>query len=170
MRSSRCGNISGFKGKGCHVGASRLEGFNKIRGGDLGDGFVKNDTIRINGRKVHSIFEGFVSHLGKEGSFGVLDGLSFNQDLNILQNFDLTFVNFGGDLQSVEETNLRGVHSGGSSRDNNTTGGDDSDLGDGINSVGFNNGHEFENGTVRDNHGNFTNHEFFEFLKLRHTF
>lgn len=56
----------------------------------------------------------------------------------------------------MEETNLRGVHSGGSGGDDDGDGGDDSNLGDGVDSVGFNNGHEFEDGSVGNDESEFS--------------
>jgi hypothetical protein len=116
--------------------------------------------------EIHTIFEGFESHFGQEGGFGTLDNLSFDQDLNVFQDFDLPFVNFGGDFQSVEETNLRGVHSSGSGGDGNGDGGDDSDFSDGIDSVGFNNGEEFEDGSFRNDQTKFSFKAISEDLKF----
>jgi len=51
----------------------------------------------------------------------------------------------------MEERNLRGVHSGGSGRDNNRYGGNDTNFSDGGDSVRFNDGHKFEDGSIGDN-------------------
>lgn len=63
--------------------------------------------------------EGFQVHFLQKTDFGVSDFLSGGTNLVIFGDFDLTFLNFGGDLQGVEERNLRGVHSGGSRGDDN---------------------------------------------------
>ena len=58
--------------------------------------------------------------------------------LVILGDFDLSLVDLGGDVESVEERDLGRLHSGWSSWDNDVQVGDHSDLGWGSDLVGLN--------------------------------
>jgi len=60
--------------------------------------------------------------------------------LIIFGDFDLRFLNFGGDRQGVEKRNLRGVHSGGSGGDDDIQVRDHTDFSGGLNFVGFDDG------------------------------
>jgi len=67
--------------------------------------------------------------LGKKGSLGGTDTLTgMDKDL-ISKDLDLTLVDLGGDAESLKEGGLSGLHTSGTSRDDNVVGSNNTDLG-----------------------------------------
>jgi len=104
----------------------------------------------------HTIHERSHVKFLQEGGFGVSDQFSFLANINFFENFNLSFVNLGGDLKGVEESDLRGVHSGGSRGNNDIAGSNGSDFGNSGDSVGFDDGEQFENSRFRENKSEFS--------------
>jgi len=63
----------------------------------------------------------------------------------------LSFINFGGDFKGMEKSDLRWVHSSGSGGNNDIARGNDSDFGNSLDSVRFDNGDKFKDGFVGEN-------------------
>jgi len=61
----------------------------------------------------------------------------------------------------MEKTNLRWVHSGRSRGNSDINRGKDSNFGYGFNSVRFNDGEKFKDGTIREDQTNFSSKGFF---------
>jgi len=72
------------------------------------------------------------------------DNLSGETHLIILGDSDHTFVDFGTDGKSVEERDLRRVHTSGSGWDDDINGSDGTELGGSLDFVGFEFRFEFE--------------------------
>lgn len=77
----------------------------------------------------HSVEEWLVTELLEQGGFRVSNLLSGCADLVLLGDLDLSLFDLGGDLQSVEEVDLRWIKTSGSWLDNEVDGGDGADLG-----------------------------------------
>jgi len=65
-------------------------------------------------------------------------------------------LNLGGDVQGVEERNLRGVQTSGASRDGDFAGGESTDLSGGGDSVGFDDGLKIKDGGIREDEADLT--------------
>jgi hypothetical protein len=72
--------------------------------------------IIINIGNFHTILKGLKIELLQEGSFRSLDFLSFGANLKIFSDLDLSLDDLGRDVESMEEVDLRGIKSSGSSR------------------------------------------------------
>ncbi len=113
-------------------------------------------TIVVDVEDFHTETERLNVQLGKDSSFGVTDLLALFNDSEILGDFNLTLLNLGGDVQGVEEGNLRGIQTGGTSRDVNFEGSEGTDLSGGGDSVGFNDGLEVRDGGIGEDETDFT--------------
>ena len=78
------------------------------------------------------------------------DSLSFNAHDNFVTDLDLSFLNFGGDLQSMEKSDLGWVKSSWTWRNGNAQWGDGSRSGDSGDFVGLNNNLKFVDGGIRE--------------------
>jgi len=90
---------------------------------------VVDETVVVDDGGDKTVGEGEDVELGKEGglrSTNTLTGL--DEDL-VGKDLDLTLVDLGGDAQSLEEGSLSGLHTSGTSRDNNVVGSNNTDLG-----------------------------------------
>lgn len=113
-------------------------------------------TIVINEQDFHTESERLDIQLRQDSSFGVSDFLSLFEDLEFLDDFDLTLLNLGGDIQSVEERDLRGVKTSGAWWDDDFEGREGSDLSRGGDLVTFDDGLKVTDGGIREDEADFT--------------
>jgi hypothetical protein len=104
----------------------------------------------------HTETERLNVQLGEDSSFGVTDLLTLFNDSEILGDFNLTLLNLGGDVQGVEERDLRGIQTGGTSGDVDFEGSESTDLSGGRDSVGFNDGLKIRDGGIGEDETDFT--------------
>jgi len=102
----------------------------------------------------HTIFEGFYVELFKEGSLRSLNLFVLGAHLEVLGNLDLSFNDFGGDVEGVEKVNLRGVKSCGASWDSEVDGRDNTNSCLSGNFVGLNFSSEVIDGGFGEDEGN----------------
>lgn len=144
-----------------------MELFDDLLGSDTDDFLAEDGSIVVNADNFHTVHEGSDVELGQEGSFGLTDDLSLFADLDFLQDFDLSLLNFGGDVEGMEERNLRGVESGGSGGDVDVLRCEGSDLSGGFHLVLFDEGLEFENGFISEDESDLALHQIRQSVELR---
>lgn len=98
----------------------------------------ENSSIIVDRVNFHTVFEGLEVELLEQGSFGSLNLFVLRAHLEIFGDFDLTLDDLGGDVQSVEEVDLRGIESSGTCGDAEIDGGNHTDSGFSGDFVGFN--------------------------------
>lgn len=80
------------------------------------------------------------------------DLFTFSDNLDWVDDFDLTFNNLGLDVEGLEERSLLGVHTSGTGRDSHVSWGDDADLGGGFSDLGVKNVLDLRQVTVGEDH------------------
>lgn len=118
----------------------------------------------------HTILERSKIHFVQKSSFGRTNLLSNSQHFNFFLDFNKTFVNFGGNLQSMEETNLRGVHTSGSWGNNHFNIGDSTNFSGSTSFVSVDNWFKIEHRAVGENQTEFSNHLFSKTFQFGHGF
>lgn len=113
MRSSRLGNISGSEGQSCNVTDSILESSNDLLSIDVKDGRVEQVTVVIDHLDLHLIEERLDLKFVKKRSLGASNLLTTENNLHVVNDFDLTLNNLGLDRQVLEERCLFGVETSG---------------------------------------------------------
>lgn len=108
---------------------------------------------------LHTVLERFEVELLQESSFGSFDFFVFGADLEILGDFDLTLDDLGGDAEGVEEVNLGGVQTSGTSGDGEIDGGKHTDSGFSGDFVGFDLALEVIDGGVGEDESDLLFHE-----------
>mmetsp|Transcript_26372 Transcript_26372/g.37006 ORF Transcript_26372/g.37006 Transcript_26372/m.37006 type:complete len:272 (+) Transcript_26372:778-1593(+) len=149
-------------GNGNEVGLTegQREGSNLVGvAGELGDDLLRGDgsggsvhdgTVIVDLLDLHTVRERLNVKLAKEDGLRVGDLLTLGAHLVVLGDFNLTLHNLGGDGQSMEERNLRGVQTGGTSGNGDVEGSDDTDSsGSGL-SVTLKDGDKLKDGLVRE--------------------
>jgi len=148
MRNCRGSEVSTFEGDSGNVEDTLSEVLENGFGVDGEDLAVEDVTVVVISDNGHTIREWLDVHLLEKSNFGVTDLSSLDANKHFLGDFDLTLLNLGGDRQSVEEVNLRGVHTGGAGRNDNITLSDKSDSSRSRHNKGFNLGLKLEDGVV----------------------
>lgn len=143
-----------------------MELFDDLLGSDTDNFLTEDGSIVVDADDFHTVHEGSDVELGQEGGFGLTDDLSLFADLDFLQDFDLSLLNFGGDVEGMEERNLRGVESGGSGGDVDVLGCEGSDFGGGFHLVLFDEGLEFENGFIGEDESDLALHQIRQSVEL----
>lgn len=118
------------------------------------DFWGKDSSVVVDVEDFHTEREWLDIQLSQKDSFGVSDLSSLIADLVILGDFDLTLLNLGGDVQGVEETDLRGIQTSWSWWDDDFQWGEGSDLSWGWDSVTFNDWLEVEDGGIGEDETN----------------
>jgi len=129
----------------------------------------KDSTVVVDEEDFHTESEGLDVQLGEDSSFGVTDLLTLFQDLEFLGNFNLTLLNLGGDVQGVEERDLRGIHTSGTGGNGDIDSGDGTDLSGSGDLVRFDDGLKIKNGGIREDETDLTlavGEELFDLGKL----
>lgn len=152
--------------KSNNVLGTSLEFGKKWAGVEVKDGFGENASFVIDGFDFHTILKGFEVEFFKEGSFWGFDFFILGADLEVLGDLDLSFNDFGGNVEGVEEVNLWGVKTSGSSGDGKIDGWDDTDSGFSWDFVGFDFVSEFVDWGVTENECDFLLKEGNESLKF----
>jgi len=145
-----------------------LEGLEQGGEVEVNNRLVQHRSVVIDLQDFHSVREWFQAQLLKQGGFGVADGLADLQELDLLQDFDHTLVDLGGDRESVEEGNLGWVHSGGTGGDVHFHWRHDAHLGHGFSAVRGDDVFEVENREVGENHTEFAHQVILENVQLWH--
>ena len=122
---------------------------------DVDDFLGEDGSVVVDADDLHPVLEGLEVELLEEGGFGSLDFFAFGADFEVLGDFDGALVDFGGDVEGVEEVDLGGVEAGGSGGYGEVDGGDDAHACFGGELVGFDFGFEFEDGGVGEDEGDF---------------
>lgn len=133
--------------------------------GNRDDFGSQNATIIIDSDDLHTVGEGLDTQFLEEGGLGVGDSSTFLAHHEILGDFDLSLLDLGGNLQGVEEGNLRGVESSGSRRDDHIAWGNDTYLGGSLDSVSLDGGLEFVDGLISEDQTNLLVAKFVELVK-----
>jgi len=144
-RGSKVTRLQGDSGNVEHTLAEVLENGFGVDGENLR---IEDITVVVISNNGHTIREWLDVHLLEKSNFGVTNLSSLDANEHFLSDFDLTLLNLGGDRQSVEEVNLRGVHTGGAGRNDNITLSDKSDSSRSRHNKGFNLGLKLEDGVV----------------------
>jgi len=137
-----------------------LEFLNDLLWSNTNNVLSEDGSIVINTEDFHTIHERFDVQFGEEGGFGLADDLSLLADLNILKNFNLTLLNFCGNVEGMEERNLRWVQTSGSRGNDDILRGDGSNFSGSLHFVFFNKGFKFENRLISENKANFLFNQF----------
>jgi len=148
VRNSRGSKVTRLKGDSSnieHTLSEVLENNFRVDGENLG---IEDITVVVVSNNGHTIRERLDVHLLEKSNFGVTDLSSLDANKHFLSDFDLTLLNLGGDRKSVEEINLRRVHTGGARRNDNVTLSDKSDSSRSRHNKGFNLGLKLEDGVV----------------------
>ena len=148
VRNGRGSEVTRLKGDSGNVEHTLAEVLKNSFRVDRENLRIEDVTVVIISNNGHTIREGLDVHLLEKSNFGVTDLSSLNANEHFLGNFDLTLLNLGGDRKSVEEVNLRGVHTGGAGRNDNITLSDSSDSSGSRHNERFNLGLKLEDGVV----------------------
>lgn len=123
------------------TGSERAGGEGTSTAGESGEDILGGDAEALGFEKVavhHDSLDGHFElertdlQLIEEGGLRGGDLLTFVDDLEIVDNFNLGFHNFGGNVQLLEERSLGRVNSGGASLDGDILGGDGTNTGRGL--------------------------------------
>ena len=101
--------VPGWEGESSQVSNTPLELSNERCWVNVDDFFRQDGAIVIGWEDLHSVLEGLQVQLLQKGCFWSFDFLSFGTHFEFLSNLNLALVNFGGDVQGVEEVDLRRV-------------------------------------------------------------
>jgi hypothetical protein len=85
--------------------------------------FVQDGAVIVATEYFHTIFEGLDVQFLEENGLGVGNGGSSRTHLEFLDDFDLSLLDLGRNGESMEERNLRWVHTGGTWGDRHIDGG-----------------------------------------------
>lgn len=113
--------------------------------------------LSLNHRQLPSLrpySKGFKLSFLRRAASESLHFLPLVQTFEVLGDFDLTFVDLGGDVKGVEEVNLGGVETSGSGRDGEVDGSDSAYSGFSGDLVGFELGLELVDWSVGEDEGN----------------
>lgn len=130
------------RGRGDNVAGSERAGGNSANtAGESGENIIGADAEALGGEEVavhhdlldsHFVLEGTDLQLIEEGGLTGGNFVTFGNDLDIVDNFNLGLHNLGGNVQLLEERSLGGVNTGGTSLDQDILGGDGTDTGGGL--------------------------------------
>lgn len=143
-----------------------LESGDNVFEGDFALSFAEDFSVIVGGLNLHSVREWFQVHFLQQGDLRATDFLSDFTDGVIFGDFDLSLNDLGGNGQSMEKTDLRWIHSGGSWWHGEVNIGDRSGFGSGGNSVGFDGWFQFGDWLVGEHQGDFVLEEGQEGLQL----
>jgi len=110
----------------------------RLKDGIVGDGKNLGGvdlTVVEDVQDLHLVVERSDLELVKKGSLTGGDLLSFNNNLDGVDDLDLGLNNLGLDGKGLEERGLLGVHAGGASLDLDISGGEHADLGGGLSNL-----------------------------------
>jgi len=147
---SLIGNTSG-EGDGSNVLGVLAE---SLKDGVMGDGENLGGvdlTVVEDVQDFHLVEERSDLELVKKGSLTGGDLLTFDNNLDGVDNLDLRLDNLGLDGKGLEERGLLGVHTGGASLDLDISGGEHADLGGGLSNLNVNDGLDACEVTVSEN-------------------
>lgn len=144
-------DIAGSEGKAGHVVGTKGEGTEDgllIDGKNLGR---EELSIVENHLNVHFVLEGSDLQLIEESGLGSSNLLSVGDNLDGVDDLDLSLNNLGGNGQSLEERGLLGIEAGGSGGDDDIGGSEGSNSGGGLSDLGVEDGLDVEEVTVGEN-------------------
>ena len=101
---------------------------------------------------MHLVFERSNLELVEEGSLTGGDLVINVDNLNWVDDFDLTLYNLGLNVQGLEERGLFGVHTSGTSGDGHISGGNSTDFSGGFSDLGVKNLLDLSEVSVGENH------------------
>lgn len=156
VRNGQSVGVSDGQRDGSEVVGSASEFAEEGFGVNVEDIGSEDCTIIVDEQDFHTESKRLDIQLLQDSSFGVTDLLSLFADLEFLDDFDLTLLNLGGDIQSVEERDLRGVKTSGARWDDDFEGSEGTDLSRGGDLVAFDEGLKFMDGGIREDEADFT--------------
>lgn len=109
--------MANFNGQTDEILDSESELFDEFGGVHADNLLAEDGAVVIGTEHNHTIEERLQVELLEEGGLGVSDTLSNRADLELLGDLDLSLFDLGGDLEGVEEVDLRGIEAGGSRLD-----------------------------------------------------
>ena len=118
---------------------------------DLKDFGIEDTTVLEDLLDVHFVLEGSDLQLIEESGLGSSTLLSVGDNLDGVDDLDLSLNNLGGNGQSLEERGLLGIEAGGSGGDDDIGGSEGSNSGGGLSDLGVEDGLDVEEVTVGEN-------------------
>lgn len=149
------GGVTGLQRQSGQVLAAGLEAGEDVLEGDFALSLGEDGAVVVGGADFHSVGEWFLVHLLQQLDLGVSDLLSDFTDGVFFGDLNLSLNDLGGDGQSMEETDLRWIHSGGAWLHDEVDVGDHSGFGAGGDSVGLNGGFQFGDWLVGEDQSDF---------------
>jgi hypothetical protein len=129
------GSETGGERDGSDVLSGSAEGGEDGVNRDVEDGWGVDSAVIEDVLDVHLVLERSNLELVQESGLTGRDLLTLGDDLDGVDDFDLTLDDLGGDVQVLEEGGLLGVHTGTTSGDGHISGSDDTNLGGGLSNL-----------------------------------
>jgi len=156
------GDEVGGGGGGDVSGSERAGGEGTGTAGESGEDIFGGNAEALGFEEVAVHHDSLDSHfelertdlqLIEEGGLARSDLVTGIDDLEVVDNFNLGFHNFGGNVQFLEERGLGRVNSGGTGLDHDILGGDGTDTGGGLTDLGVKDILDFEEISLSENDG-----------------
>jgi len=145
-------NVAGSEGQVGDVVHTLSEGREDGLVGDLQDGGWVELAVVKDRLDVHLVLERSDLQLVEESSLRSSNLVTLSDNLDGVNDFDLTFNNLGLDVQSLEERGLLGVETGRSRRNGDISGSKRSNLGWGLSHLSVDDGSQISEVAVSEDH------------------
>ena len=119
---------------------------------------------------MHFVFEGTDLQFFEEGGLTGGNFVTFGDDLNGVDDFDLGFDDLGLDVKGLEELGLLGVHTGGTSLNGHIDGGEGTNLSGSLTLLGVNDSLNLTEIAISKDETNVENHSVVNDLEVRTRF
>lgn len=146
------GSETGGERDGSDVLSGSAEGGEDGVNSDVEDGWGVDSAVIEDVLDVHLVLERSNLELVQESGLTGRDLFTLSDDLDGVDDFDLTFDDLGGDVQVLEEGGLLGVHSGTTSRDCHISGSNYTNLGGGLSNLRIKNLFDVSKVSVGEDH------------------
>ena len=152
MVNGGLGSETGGERDGSDVLSRSAEGGEDVVNGDAEDGWRIDSAVIEDVFDVHLVLERSNLEFVEESSLTGRDLLTLGDDLDGVDDFDLTLDDLGSDVQVLEEGSLLGVHTGTTSGDGHIGGSKDTNLGGGLSNLTVKNLLNVSKVTVGEDH------------------
>lgn len=123
------GGVANLNGQTDEIPNSQSELIDKFCRVHCDDLLAEDSTTVVSAEHDHTVEEGLEVELLQQGGFRVTNSLANGTDLVFLGDLNLSLFNLGGDLEGVEEVDLRRIEAGSSGLDDVVDGRCGTDLG-----------------------------------------
>jgi len=137
-----------LEGEGGNLGDGGLELSDDIGGGDVEGSGVVEETTFVDLGDDNTVEERLDVELGQEGDVGSGDAITLLDEVDLVDDFNSTLNDLGGDVQGLEERGLTGVETSSTRGDKDIDGGGDTRLGGSRDFELHDGGADFSEGTV----------------------